>query len=126
MGSIGKRSGMLMSLVAILEIVSFGLLSIRGEGIDYEAFIVLGLSLLILFLQYWFFPQFFRHADRYVMVIVNLLMAVGLIFQYRLSSTTAYKQVICCAAGLIAMIIMMQLILKAVSYTHLDVYKRQR
>ena len=37
MGSIGKRSGMLMSLVAILEIVSFGLLSIRGEGIDYEA-----------------------------------------------------------------------------------------
>ena len=30
MGSIGKRSGMLMSLVAILEIVSFGLLSIRG------------------------------------------------------------------------------------------------
>ncbi len=118
MGSIGKRSGMLMSLVAILEIVSFGLLSIRGEGIDYEAFIVLGLSLLILFLQYWFFPQFFRHADRYVMVIVNLLMAVGLIFQYRLSSTTAYKQVICCAAGLIAMIIMMQLILK-------DVFKRR-
>ena len=118
MGSIGKRSGMLMSLVAILEIVSFGLLSIRGEGIDYEAFIVLGLSLLLLFLQYWVLPQFFRHADRYVMVIVNLLMAIGLIFQYRLSSSTAYKQVICCAAGLIAMIVMMQLVLK-------DVFKRR-
>jgi len=115
MTNIGKRSGMMFFLVAVLEIIGFGLLAISQEGsIDYQALIVLGLSLILLMFQYWVIPQIFHHADRQVMVIVNLLMAVGLIFQYRLSTSTAYKQVICCTLGIVAMLITMQLILKNV------------
>jgi cell division protein FtsW (lipid II flippase) len=66
------------------------------------------LSAILLF-AYLTLTLLFRHIDRFILIIVFLLVSVGLIIQYRIEETVAYKQLLMFGIGLLAMILCMAL-----------------
>ena len=93
----------LLLVTILLEISAFALLSFRSDTFDVMALAVCGLMVFILLFQYMIFTRFFRHIDRYLLIIPNILIAVGVIMQYRLDSEMALKQIAWIAIGMVAM-----------------------
>jgi len=48
---------------------------------------------------------FFRHIDRYLLIIANFLVALGMIVQYRIDPDIAMKQIIMFGIGMLGMIV---------------------
>lgn len=114
--SVSRRSGGAFLLIALFEILGFGLLSVRlgatGQAehlVDPMAFILLAGGLFLLIMQYWLLPAAFRHIDRHVMILYNTLFAVGYVIQYRLNPEIAVRQILFFAAGLVAMTLILLL-----------------
>ena len=95
----------LLFIVMLFEVMAFSLLSLRDESFDPWALLfALALVILLLF-QYVFLLWISRYADRFLLVIANLLAGIGMIVQYRLSPETAFRQLVLYAIGLVAMLI---------------------
>lgn len=105
--SITRRSGMVFMLIALFALAGLSLLAFQGGRVDFRAFVLAGLIMTVLFVQYVLIPLLFRYADRSVLLITNMLAVVGLILQYRLDPDTAFKQLLWFMAGLIAMVLIM-------------------
>ncbi|GHU81951.1 cell division protein FtsW [Bacteroidia bacterium] len=97
----------LLFLIVLFELSAFGLLSFRNEQIDYNALLVGGLCVVLFIFQYVVITRFFPSAERYILIIANLLSAIGTITLYRLNPEIAYKQVIFMAIGMVAMVVAM-------------------
>ena len=84
----------LLFIVMLFEVMAFSLLSLRDESFDPWALLfALALVILLLF-QYVFLLWISRYADRFLLVIANLLAGIGMIVQYRLSPETAFRQLV--------------------------------
>ena len=82
----------LLGIVMIFELSAFALLSLRDESFDFMS-LAFGIGLVaVLLIQYVVMQWISRHADRFILVIANLLAAIGMIVQYRLSSDIAARQ----------------------------------
>ncbi|MEA5059028.1 MAG: hypothetical protein EOM66_06780 [Clostridia bacterium] len=95
----------LLCIVMLFEFMAFALLSLRDESFDPWA---LGFALaliVLLFLQYICLQWISRYADRFLLVIANLLAAIGMIVQYRLSPETAFRQLLLYGLGMVAMFV---------------------
>ena len=102
----GLKSAFGLLLVTILlEVSAFALLAFRNETIDYMAFAVCGLMVFLLLFQYMLLTRFFQHIDRYLLILPNILAAVGVIMQYRLDREMALKQIAWLAIGMVAMVV---------------------
>ena len=75
----------LLGLVMIFELAAFALLSLRDESFDYKALAFAGGLIAVLLLQYIIILWISKYADRFILVIANLLAGIGMIVQYRLS-----------------------------------------
>ena len=94
----------LLFIIMVFELSAFVLLSLRVQPIDVGA-ILFGLLMVGVFIvQYTLLNRFFPHIDRYILIIANMLAAIGLIVQYRLNPEIAFKQAGWLALGMIAMV----------------------
>lgn len=102
----------LLTLIIIFELSAFSLLAFRDQALDYSAFIFGGILVVLLLFQYISLTSIFRHLDRYLLIIANLLVAIGLIIQYRINPEIAYRQVIWFGVGMVAMFVCILLMRK--------------
>ena len=94
-------------LIALFDITGFGLLSFKGGEFDVLALVIGVLLATILIFQYNILKAFFKGIDRYVIIIMNLLISVGILVIYRINPEYAYKQLIFLILGLGVMTVAM-------------------
>lgn len=102
----------LISLIILFIMLAFALLTFRDNAIDYGALICGAALSVILLLGYGFLIITVKRFDRLLFVVVALLLALGLIMQYRLEPEDAFNQLIMLFAGFV------------VGYTALAVVRR--
>ncbi len=95
----------LLGIVMIFEMAAFALLSLRDESFDMMA-LVFGVGLIaVLLIQYVIMQGISRYTDRFILVIANLLAAIGMMVQYRLSPDIAVKQLVWFCIGMGCMVV---------------------
>ncbi len=99
----------LLTLIILFEMSAFSLLAFRDVNIDYGAFLFGGILVVLLLFQYILLTSVFRHLDRYLLIIANVLVAIGLIVQYRIDPDIAYKQVMLFGIGMVCMVVAIML-----------------
>ena len=99
-----NASGLLL-IVMLFEMSAFMLLAFRDEAFDFKAIIFAFILVAVLLLQYVIVLLISRYADRFILVIANLLAAIGMIVQYRMGPEGAVKQLILYGIGIVAMLI---------------------
>ena len=109
-------SGSILFMITLFYVLAFSIIFINSPETDYRGFIVAGGAVGLLYFQYGALTAFFPNVDRYVLLVANFLCAVGMVMLYRIDPDIAIKQLVWMGIGMFFM---------AVSYTHLDVYKRQ-
>lgn len=96
----------LLFVIVLFELSAFGLLAFRDAGrVDYDAIIIGVLMVGLLVFQYIALSSFFRHIDRYILIIANVFVAIGMILQYRINPDIAFRQIIWVGIGMFAMIV---------------------
>lgn len=99
-------------LITLFDLTGFGLLAFKDGRLDVTA-IVIGIFLAALLLfQYNILTAFFNGIDRYVIIIMNFLITVGVLVIYRINPEYAFKQLIFLILGLFVMVGAMYLTLK--------------
>lgn len=113
MMKIEKVSGtIILFFIALFDITAFGLLAFR-EGVMDTTCLLMGLiAAVALLLQYNILTRLFGGIDKYVIMIVNLLVAVGLVVIYVIQPKLAFTQLIYYALGTAVMIGMMLITMK--------------
>ena len=94
----------LLTLIMLFELSAFSLLAFRDLTLDYTAFLFGGILVALLLFQYISLTSIFRHVDRYLLIIANVLVAMGLIVQYRIDPDIAFKQIVWFGIGMLAMV----------------------
>lgn len=94
----------LLTLIIIFELSAFALLAFRDSVIDTDALIIGGILVLLLLFQYFILTTVFRHVDRFLLIVCNFLIALGLIVQYRIDPSIAFKQIMLFGIGMAAMV----------------------
>ncbi|MBQ5849959.1 MAG: FtsW/RodA/SpoVE family cell cycle protein, partial [Lachnospiraceae bacterium] len=90
-------------LITLFDLTGFGLLAFKTGTFDTTA-VVIGVFLSgVLLFQYNILAAFFKSIDRYVIIIMNFLITVGVMVIYRIDPEIAYKQLIFLIAGLFVM-----------------------
>ena len=68
----------LLTLIIVFEMAAFTLLAFRdSKEIDWVALGFGAILVAILVFQYMLLTSFFRHVDRFLLIIANFLVAVG-------------------------------------------------
>lgn len=99
-------------LITLFDLTGFGLLAFKDGRLDVTA-IVIGIFLAALLLfQYNILTAFFNGIDRYVIIIMNFLITVGVLVIYRINPEYAFKQLIFLILGLFVMVGAMYLTLR--------------
>ncbi len=95
----------LLTLIIVFEMAAFTLLAFRdSKEIDWVALGFGAILVAILVFQYMLLTSFFRHVDRFLLIIANFLVAVGLIVQYRIDPSIAFRQIVMFGIGMLAMV----------------------
>lgn len=95
----------LLFVIILFNLTAFGLASMHTKPIDLTAIIMGVIVSALLLFQYFIITGFFRHADRYVLIIANILSGIGFIVQYRLHPAVAMKQMQWFGIGMVVMIL---------------------
>lgn len=96
-------SAAVLFLITLFDLTGFGLLAFKNGEMDIIA-IVIGVFLAaVLLFQYNILTAFFKSIDRYVIIIMNFLITVGVLVIYRIDPETAYKQLVFLILGLCVM-----------------------
>lgn len=95
----------LLTLIIVFELSAFSLLAFRNSTLDYSALAFGAILVAMLLFQYISLTAIFRHLDRYLLIIANLLVAMGLIIQYRIEAAIAFRQIIWFGIGMLAMVV---------------------
>ncbi|MFZ5975601.1 MAG: FtsW/RodA/SpoVE family cell cycle protein [Bacillota bacterium] len=106
MGRIRRPSAAaLLVFIVIFELSAFVLLALRTQPVDLGAILFGTLMVGIFIVQYTLLNRFFPNIDRYILIIANMLAAIGMIVQYRLNPEIAYKQAGWLVIGMGAMVV---------------------
>ena len=95
----------LLTLIILFEMLAFSLLAFRDSKLDITAFVFGGILVGMLLFQYIALTSIFRHVDRYLLIIANFLIAIGLIIQYRIDPNIAIRQIMWFGIGMLAMVL---------------------
>lgn len=95
----------LLSLIILFELAAFATLALKDGAIDINAIIVGLMMVGLLLFQYYALNAFFKHIDKYLLIIANVLIAIGMVMQYRLSADNAFKQLIMIGVGMVLMVV---------------------
>lgn len=98
---IRRSANGLVALTVLFIMLAFGLLTFRDGAVDFRALICGGALSFLLVFAYGMMILAFRNFDRLLYVVVALLIAIGIIMQYRLEPDDAIKQLLMLLAGFI-------------------------
>lgn len=97
-------SSAVLFLITLFDLSGFGLLAFKGGGLDIMAIgIGVFLAAALLF-QYNILTGLFKGIDRYVIIIMNFLITVGVLMIYRINPDAASKQLVFLILGLVVML----------------------
>lgn len=113
-------AALLLTAIIVFELSAFCLLAFRESELDYDAFIIGGVLVGLLLFQYFTLTSIFRHLDRYLLIIANFLIALGLIVQYRIDPAIAFKQLLWFGVGMVAMYICILLMRRPNFFRHIN------
>ena len=102
--------GALLFLILLLNVSGFLLLAFREEAFDVSSLVMGGILTAILLGAYLVLTRLFRHVDRYLFILVDVLICVGMILQYRINPDIAFAQLKFIAIGMGAMAVLMMLL----------------
>lgn len=95
----------LLLLVVLFGLMAFVLLAFSKEKFDWIA-PLFGLAVAIaMILEYALLARFFRHIDRYLLIIADFLIMLGLVVQYRIGAEIAAKQLLMFAIGFVMLVL---------------------
>ena len=93
----------LLSLIVGFTMSAFIFLSLREESFDIFAILFgLAVSAAMVF-TYLLLRMVSIHIDRFLLVVTYILFAVGVIVQYRMDASSAYKQLLWYAIGCVVL-----------------------
>lgn len=95
----------MLFLLVIFDISAFVLMAFRELPVSITALTFGSILSALMVLGYLIPTLLFRHIDRFILIIVFLLVSVGLVIQYRIEEEIAYKQMLMFGIGLLAMIV---------------------
>ena len=104
-----NSAGLLFLVVAFI-MTGFFLLSFAGEKYDFLALLFAVTAGVLMLAVYVILIKISRHADRFVIIVADLLIGIGLLIQYRLNTDNAFRQLLFLVVGIILMFIIMALI----------------
>ena len=93
----------LIFVIAVFELLAFALIAVRPNPLDWVALGIGGCMVCLFLITYLLLTTCFPHIDRYVIIIVNFLVALGMIMQYRLTPETGMKQIVWFCGGQVGM-----------------------
>ena len=99
---IRRSANGLMTLTVLFIMLAFGLLTISGGTVDFRALACGAALSFMLILCYSVMIRVLFRFDRLLFVVISLLIAIGIIIQYRVEPGDAQKQLIMLLAGIIA------------------------
>jgi len=77
-----RSAGLILFLMILFILTAFALLSVREGQFDLLA-VILGIAVsLLILLQYHVMQAFFRHLDRFVLLMAEFLCSIGMIVLY--------------------------------------------
>ncbi len=95
----------LLSLIFLLVISAFALLTFRNESFDPQMLLIGGILIALISAHFFIMKKISTHTDLHILIIVYLLLCIGIIMQARINTEYALKQMIWIAAGMIVMLI---------------------
>jgi len=99
----------LLLLIVLFGMMAFVLLAFSGESFDWIA-PLFGLAVAVsMILGYALLVRFFHHIDRYLLIIADFLIMLGLVVQYRIGAEIASKQLLMFAIGFVMLVLCMLL-----------------
>lgn len=104
--------GIILFFIALFDITGFALLAFMDGTVNYLCLAMGFIAAAVLLLQYNILTRIFKGIDKYVIMIVNFLVAVGLIVIYRINAKLAVNQLVYYILGTVLMIGMMFLTMK--------------
>jgi len=114
---IKRRSAAFILFLMLLFVLSaFGLLSFRKGTFDFTAAALGCLTALLLLLQYNIMRAFFKHLDRFVLLIAQFLWCVGLVVLYRIDPDYAMKQFLYIVVCMFVVVAVMLIIKKSENF----------
>lgn len=90
-------------LIIIFETLAFAAIALHSSPPDLWALACAGILAALMLLQFFVLKLTCPGFDRYLLVIANFLVALGMVLQYRLDPNTAFKQMQWFAAGIVGM-----------------------
>lgn len=110
-----KRYGVaiMLAFMVLFELSAFVLLSFRTEEFDSSVLFAGIIFAVYLLVQYNVLAAAFKHLDRYVLLITDFLLIVGITMLYRIRPETGQRQMLWVLAGTVLMIIALVVIRKA-------------
>lgn len=110
-----KRYGVaiMLAFMVLFELSAFVLLSFRTEEFDSSVLFAGIVFAVYLLVQYNVLAVAFKHLDRYVLLITDFLLIVGITMLYRIRPETGQRQMLWVLAGTVLMIIALVVIRKA-------------
>lgn len=95
----------LLVCIVLFEMSAFVLLAFANETFSVTAIIFGALMVALFIFQYALLSSTFPNIDRYILIIANMLAAIGMIVQYRLNPDIAMRQMLFIGIGMVAMIV---------------------
>lgn len=109
-------AGIILSFMVLFALSAFVLLSFLHGGFSLSMLIA-GICLCAyVIVQYNVIGAIFRHIDRFVLLITDFLLIVGMIMLYRLDPQTGQRQFIWILTGTVLMVIALLVIRKATDF----------
>ncbi len=115
-----SSAGILIFIMILFVFSAFVLLSFRGNTVDFDALFLGGGLCVVIAALYLILKKFYPLLDRQAFIIPLFLASVGLILQYRLSPEHGIKQFIWFAAGIVALIIAIEVIRRSNTFGKLN------
>ncbi len=84
----------LLSLIVGFTMSAFIFLSLREESLDVIAILFGAIVCVSMVLTYLLIRLISVHIDRFLLVVTYMLFAIGIIMQYRMEPSSAYKQLL--------------------------------
>ncbi len=114
-----NAAGLLLLVIAFV-MIGFFMLSFAGQSYDFMALLFAVSSGTLMLAVYVVMLKISRHADRFVLIVADLLIGIGLLIQYRLNVENAFRQLLFLLVGIVLMIVITLLIKNTNLFKHIS------
>jgi cell division protein FtsW (lipid II flippase) len=113
-------TGIILTFIVLFLLSAFLLLSFKEGAFDFALFLPGLIFAIFLVLQYNILSVFFRHIDRFALLITSFLCALSIVMLYRMDPETGGKQFIWILVGNVCMIVALNVIARTRNFGRIN------